>query len=104
MHLSHLSVSLSSSFIMIIDFSSQILLIGASGSGKTTLVQNLAQATRSTIVILDGSEVMNASPGESEKFLRSKFQEAELLLEENESGKSVAEFIHQKVTLVLAFF
>nr|XP_018907998.1 PREDICTED: spermatogenesis-associated protein 5-like protein 1 [Bemisia tabaci] len=66
--------------------SKQILLIGASGSGKTTLVQNLAQATRSTIVILDGSEVMNASPGESENFLRSKFQEAELLLEENESG------------------
>ena len=53
-----------------------VLLHGPSGTGKTRISQAIANETGSAFFVINGPEIMSKMTGESEKNLRSVFQEA----------------------------
>lgn len=54
-----------------------VLLHGVPGTGKTLLAKAVASETNSNFVLINGPEIMSKWYGESEKNLRSTFEEAE---------------------------
>tara|TARA_Y100000310_G_scaffold137447_1_gene136358 strand:+ start:49587 stop:51878 length:2292 start_codon:yes stop_codon:yes gene_type:complete len=54
-----------------------VLLHGPPGTGKTLLAKAVASETNSHFILINGPEVISKFYGESEKNLRSKFEEAE---------------------------
>lgn len=54
-----------------------VLLHGPPGTGKTMLAKAVAHESDANFILLNGPEIMSKFYGESEKNLRSKFEEAE---------------------------
>ncbi len=54
-----------------------VLLHGPPGTGKTMLAKAVAHESEANFILLNGPEIMSKFYGESEKNLRSKFEEAE---------------------------
>ncbi|MBI5065028.1 CDC48 family AAA ATPase [Candidatus Woesearchaeota archaeon] len=54
-----------------------VLLHGPPGTGKTLLAKAVASETNAHFVLINGPEIMSKWYGESEKNIRSKFEEAE---------------------------
>ncbi|MBI4918540.1 CDC48 family AAA ATPase [archaeon] len=54
-----------------------VLLHGPPGTGKTLLAKAVASETNAHFILINGPEVMSKWYGESEKNIRSKFEEAE---------------------------
>jgi transitional endoplasmic reticulum ATPase len=57
--------------------SRSILLYGPPGTGKTLMARAIAYETGAFFVLINGREIMTQMAGESEKSLRTKFEEAE---------------------------
>jgi transitional endoplasmic reticulum ATPase len=54
-----------------------VLLYGSPGTGKTLLAKAVANESEANFILINGPELMSKFYGESEKNLRSKFEEAE---------------------------
>jgi transitional endoplasmic reticulum ATPase len=54
-----------------------VLLYGPPGTGKTLLAKAVANESEANFILINGPELMSKFYGESEKNLRSKFEEAE---------------------------
>lgn len=63
-------------------------MTGPPGCGKTSLVKQIASECESTLLTVLGSEATSSKPGASEEALRKIFDDASILAEEYEKGKS----------------
>src|SRR5207248_2784428 len=54
-----------------------VLLYGPPGTGKTLIARAVAAETTATFFVINGPEVLQKTPGESETHLRDVFQEAQ---------------------------
>lgn len=70
-----------------------ILMYGPPGSGKTLIARAIANETGAFFFIINGPEIMGQMAGQSEKNLRSAFEEAEK--QAQESGKPSIIFIDE---------
>lgn len=54
------------------------MIVGPDGSGKKSLVRSVAAEMSAVVVTIDGPELNRPQPGETERLLKQKFDEAHL--------------------------